>query len=106
MFFYNFSCFTDSKIRRLLSNAKCRELSGTGIFGPPAEIPPRLAYARNVEPKGSKDMGEPAPRALRTSVKVSNHAGDQSKILFGEEAEVKELTYSEEMFLQDLLRSH
>ncbi|XP_073275050.1 uncharacterized protein [Primulina huaijiensis] len=34
-------------------------------------------------------MGEPAPRALRTSVKVSNHAGDQSNILFGEEAEVK-----------------
>ncbi|XP_073038809.1 uncharacterized protein [Primulina eburnea] len=81
---------SESKLKKLLSDAKCKELSGNNIFGPPPKIPPRsLASARNVEPQESRDMGEPAPRSLRTSVKVSNPAGGQSNILFGEEAEVK-----------------
>ncbi|RVX23830.1 hypothetical protein CK203_000363 [Vitis vinifera] len=65
--------------------AKQRELSGTL-----AKILPRsLAAARSLESKESKDMGEPAPRNVRTSVKVSNPAGGQSNILFGEEPVVK-----------------
>ncbi|XP_009593610.1 uncharacterized protein [Nicotiana tomentosiformis] len=77
---------SDSKVKKQLSNAKSKELSGNDIFGPPAEIPPRsLAAARSMESKESKDMGEPAPRAVRTSVKVSNPAGGQSNILFGDE---------------------
>ncbi|KZV53752.1 hypothetical protein F511_00018 [Dorcoceras hygrometricum] len=81
---------SESKIKKLLSDAKCKELSGNDIFGPPSETPPRsLVSARNMEPKDSKDMGEPAPRSLRTSVKVSNPAGGQSNILFGDEAEMK-----------------
>lgn len=80
----------DSKTKKLLSDAKSKELSGNDIFGPPSEAPPRsLAAARSMESKESRDMGEPAPRNLRTSVKVSNPAGGQSNILFGEEPVVK-----------------
>lgn len=56
-----------------ISNAKSKELTGHDIFGPPPEIVPRsVAAARSFEAKESKDMGEPAPRNVRTSVKVSN----------------------------------
>ncbi|MCI06777.1 hypothetical protein A2U01_0027837, partial [Trifolium medium] len=52
---------------------KTKELTGNDIFGPPPEIVPRsTAAARTLESKESKDMGEPLPRNLRTSVKVSN----------------------------------
>ncbi|KAI3451148.1 hypothetical protein Pfo_007813 [Paulownia fortunei] len=81
---------SESKIKKQLSDAKCKELSGTDIFGPPPEIPTRSsAAARTMEIKEIKDMGEPAPRSLRTSVKVSNPAGGHSNILFGDEPEVK-----------------
>jgi len=64
---------SDSNMKKQLSDAKSKELSGNDIFGPPAENPPRsLAAARSIESKESKDMGEPAPRVVRTSVKVSN----------------------------------
>ncbi|XP_051117171.1 uncharacterized protein LOC127241931 [Andrographis paniculata] len=79
----------ESRNKKQLSNAKTKELSGNDIFGPPSEVPRRsLAAARTMEVKESKDSDEPAPRALRTSVKVSNPAGGQSNILFGEEPEV------------------
>ncbi|KAL3527744.1 hypothetical protein ACH5RR_012400 [Cinchona calisaya] len=80
----------DSKIKKQMSDAKTKELSGNDIFGPPSEVPPRsLAAVRSLEAKESKGMGEPAPRTLRTSVKVSNPAGGQSNILFGDEPVVK-----------------
>ncbi|KAK2443739.1 hypothetical protein P8452_21904 [Trifolium repens] len=75
----------DAKTQKQISNAKTKELTGNDIFGPPPEIVPRsTAAARTLESKESKDMGEPLPRNLRTSVKVSNPAGGQSNILFGE----------------------
>lgn len=61
---------TEAKMKQL-SDAKCKELSGHDIFGPP-EIPTRPLAARSLGLKESIDMGEPAPRNLRTSVKVSN----------------------------------
>ncbi|KAJ9670074.1 hypothetical protein PVL29_026559 [Vitis rotundifolia] len=80
----------DPRIKKQISDAKCKELSGHDIFSGPPEILPRsLAAARSLESKESKDMGEPAPRNVRTSVKVSNPAGGQSNILFGEEPVVK-----------------
>ncbi|KAJ8628626.1 hypothetical protein MRB53_021949 [Persea americana] len=79
---------TDAKIKKQLSDAKSRELSGHDIFGPPPEIPPRPLAARS-EPKESKDIDEPAPRNVRTSVKVSNHPGGQSNIMFSEEPVIK-----------------
>ena len=64
---------SNAKVRKHLSDAKCKELSGNNIFGPPSETPPRsLAAARSSVRKESKDMVEPAPRNLRTSVRVSN----------------------------------
>lgn len=63
----------DAKTQKQISNAKTKELTGNDIFGPPPEIVPRsMAAARTLESKESKDMGEPLPRNLRTSVKVSN----------------------------------
>lgn len=64
---------SDPRIKKQISDAKCKELSGHDIFADPPEILPRsLAAARSSEPKDSKDVGEPAPRNVRTSVKVSN----------------------------------
>ncbi|CAA2983480.1 Hypothetical predicted protein [Olea europaea subsp. europaea] len=80
---------SESKIKKALSDAKCKELSGNDIFGPPPEIRPRSLAARTLESREVKDMGEPAPRTVRTSVKVSNPAGGQSNILFGDEPVVK-----------------
>lgn len=81
---------SDLKTKKQISDAKFKEISGHDIFSPAPEIQPRsLAAARSLESKESKDMGEPAPRNVRTSVKVSNPAGGQSNILFGEEPVVK-----------------
>ncbi|KAL0294620.1 UNVERIFIED_CONTAM: hypothetical protein Sradi_6877300 [Sesamum radiatum] len=93
---------SESRAKKQLSDAKCKELSGSDIFGPPPEIPPRSsAAARTMGMRENKDMGEPAPRCVRTSVKVSNMrrsfnnvshlqpAGGQSNIMFGDEPEIK-----------------
>ncbi|KAL0333085.1 UNVERIFIED_CONTAM: hypothetical protein Scaly_2210000 [Sesamum calycinum] len=81
---------SESRAKKQLSDAKCKELSGSDIFGPPPEIPTRSsAAARTMGMRENKDMGEPAPRCVRTSVKVSNPAGGQSNIMFGDEPEVK-----------------
>ncbi|KAJ8528463.1 hypothetical protein K7X08_022155 [Anisodus acutangulus] len=86
----NLESESDSKVKKQLSDAKTKELSGNDIFGPPEEVPLRsLAAARSSESKENKDMGEPAPRTVRTSVRVSNPAGGQSSILFGDEPVVK-----------------
>ncbi|PHT82008.1 hypothetical protein T459_15023 [Capsicum annuum] len=78
------------KVKKQLSDAKSKELSGSNIFGPPIEVPPRsVTVARSLEHEESKDMGVPAPRTVRNSVKVSNPAGGQSSIFFGGEPVVK-----------------
>ncbi|KAK2655771.1 hypothetical protein Ddye_008823 [Dipteronia dyeriana] len=83
-------CDSDMKSKKQISNAKYKEISGHDIFSPAPEILPRsLAAARSLESKESKDMGEPAPRNVRTSVKVSNPAGGQSNILFSEDPVAK-----------------
>ncbi|CAE6152555.1 unnamed protein product [Arabidopsis arenosa] len=79
----------DLKSNKQISSAKIEEISGHDIFGPPSEIQPRSLVAAQQEARGNRDMGEPAPRNLRTSVKVSNPAGGQSNILFSEEPVVK-----------------
>ncbi|XP_021273895.1 uncharacterized protein LOC110409011 [Herrania umbratica] len=81
---------SDAKNKKQISNAKYKEISGHDIFASPSEIKPRsLAAARSTESRESKDMGEPAPRNVRTSVKVSNPAGGQTSILFSEGPVVK-----------------
>ncbi|XP_059318043.1 uncharacterized protein LOC132068462 [Lycium ferocissimum] len=77
---------SDSKVKKQLSDAKSKELSGSDIFGPPIEVPPRsMAAAQSLVAKENKDMDEPAPRTVRTSVKVSNPAGGRSNIMFADE---------------------
>lgn len=72
----------ESRLKKQISDAKCKELSGHDIFGPPPEIPVRPLAARNAELQ-EKDI-EPIPRNLHTSVKVSNPAGGPSNIMIGE----------------------
>ncbi|KAK1263041.1 hypothetical protein QJS04_geneDACA021201 [Acorus gramineus] len=80
---------SETSMKKQISNAKSKELSGHDIFGPPPEIPARPLAARALESKESKDFEEHVPRNLHTSVKVSNPAGGQSNIMFGEEPVVK-----------------
>lgn len=61
---------SDAKLKKQISDAKCKELSGHDIFAPPPEILPRPLAARALDT--NQDMGEHAPRHVRTSVKVSN----------------------------------
>ncbi|KAJ0987354.1 hypothetical protein J5N97_005710 [Dioscorea zingiberensis] len=77
----------DAKTQKQVSDAKCKELSGHDIFGPPPEIPARPLATRNLEKE--KDIGEPLPRNIHTSVKVSNPAGGPSSMIFSEETPVK-----------------
>ncbi|KAA3475603.1 hematological/neurological-like protein [Gossypium australe] len=79
---------SDAKNKKQISNAKYKEISGHDIFAPP-ENKPRSLAAVTSESRGSKDMGDPAPRNVRTSVKVSNPAGGQTSILFTDEPVVK-----------------
>lgn len=63
----------DKMCKKQTSNAKSKELSGHDIFGPPPEIVPRsVAAARTLESRETRNVVEPAPRNVRTSVKVSN----------------------------------
>ncbi|KAJ0988607.1 hypothetical protein J5N97_006963 [Dioscorea zingiberensis] len=78
---------SDSKIKKQISDAKCKELSGHDIFGPPPEVPARPLAAQNLEKE--KDFREPVPRNIHTSVKVSNPAGGPSSMIFCEETPVK-----------------
>ncbi|KAK8566175.1 hypothetical protein V6N13_021247 [Hibiscus sabdariffa] len=78
---------SDAKNKKI-SNAKYKEISGHDIFAPP-ETKPRSLAAAAIESRESKDMIEPAPRNVRTSVKVSNPAGGQTSILFTDEPVVK-----------------
>ncbi|XWS41560.1 hypothetical protein CRYUN_Cryun17cG0092500 [Craigia yunnanensis] len=79
---------SDAKNKQI-SNAKYKEISGHDIFAPPEIKSHSLAAARSNESRESKDMGEPVPRNVRTSVKISNPAGGQTSILFTEEPVVK-----------------
>ncbi|XWS25274.1 hypothetical protein CRYUN_Cryun27aG0055200 [Craigia yunnanensis] len=51
----------DAKLKKQLSDAKCKELTGHDIFAPPPEILPRPT-ARALALKDNFDMGEPDTR--------------------------------------------
>ncbi|KAE8700009.1 putative Nitric oxide synthase-interacting protein [Hibiscus syriacus] len=57
-----------------------KEISGHDLFSSPPEIKPRSLAAAAAESRESKDMVEPVPRSIHTSVKVSNPAGGQTSI--------------------------
>ncbi|KAF2299661.1 hypothetical protein GH714_002246 [Hevea brasiliensis] len=67
----------EARLKKQLSEAKCKELSGHDIFAPPPEILPRPMTVRALALKESIELGEPAPRDIHTSIKVSNPAGGQ-----------------------------
>ncbi|KAI4366574.1 hypothetical protein MLD38_022435 [Melastoma candidum] len=76
----------DLKLKKQISDAKSKELSGHDIFAPSPEILPRPLASHSSD---AFDMGEPVPRNLRTSVKVSNPAGGQTSIASEEELVMK-----------------
>ncbi|PSR99983.1 DNA oxidative demethylase [Actinidia chinensis var. chinensis] len=80
---------SEAKLKKQLSDAKSKELSGHNIFAPPPEIQPRPLAARALALRESIEIGEPAPRNIRTSVKVSNPAGGPSNNMFSEEPVTK-----------------
>ena len=61
----------EAKLKKQLSDAKSKELSGHNIFAPPPEIQPRPLAARALALRESIEIGEPAPVNVHTSVKVS-----------------------------------
>ncbi|KAK4757962.1 hypothetical protein SAY87_019263 [Trapa incisa] len=78
---------SDVKLRKPVSDAKSKELSGHDIFAPPPEILPRPVPNRALDT--NQEMGESTHRQLRTSVKVSNPAGGQTSITSNEELVMK-----------------
>ncbi|KAL2339901.1 hypothetical protein Fmac_007841 [Flemingia macrophylla] len=73
----------DSILKKQLSDAKCKELTGHDIFAPPPEIKPRPITPRILELKGSIDIGErhadvdqddtnAAGEAMKTAKKIYN----------------------------------
>ncbi|KAG6585290.1 hypothetical protein SDJN03_18023, partial [Cucurbita argyrosperma subsp. sororia] len=55
----NLESDADAMLKKQLSDAKCKELSGHDIFAPPPEILPRPTTARTLDLKGSIEIGEP-----------------------------------------------
>jgi Protein of unknown function (DUF4057) len=60
------------KTTKEVSETKIKELTGSDIFGPPAEVPARPRATRNEDLKGNVDFTHPKPRTIHTSVKVSS----------------------------------
>ncbi|PKA58054.1 hypothetical protein AXF42_Ash019280 [Apostasia shenzhenica] len=85
----NLDSESEAKAKKLLSNAKYKELSGNDIFGPPPENPPRVLAARNLDLKGHLDFGEPASWNINTSIAASNLAGAQSAVMLTEQSALK-----------------
>ncbi|KAK3230864.1 hypothetical protein Dsin_002745 [Dipteronia sinensis] len=79
---------SEAMLKKQISDAKCKELSGNDIFAPPPEILPRPAV-RALALKENFDLRESTPHYVRTSVEVSNPAGGQSDIASSEEPVVK-----------------
>lgn len=52
----------EDNMKKQISQAKSKELSGHDIFAPPPEILPRETAVRSLESKANLDMGEPAQR--------------------------------------------
>ncbi|CAN0877349.1 DNA oxidative demethylase ALKBH2 [Linum grandiflorum] len=52
----------EARLKKQLSDAKCKELSGHDIFAPPPEILPRPTGVRALALKESIELGEPALR--------------------------------------------
>jgi hypothetical protein len=63
---------SDAMLKKQISSAKSKELSGHDIFAPPPEILPRPTTVRALALQESIQLGEPSPRNVSTSVKLSN----------------------------------
>lgn len=85
----NLETASDMHVRKQISEAKSKELSGHDIFGPPSEVLPRSLNRNRERKEEANESNEPAQRNVRTSVKVSNPAGGHSRIIFGQETTPK-----------------
>ncbi|KAH9756609.1 N-lysine methyltransferase [Citrus sinensis] len=79
---------SEAKLKKQISDAKSKELSGHDIFAPPPEILPRPAV-RALALKENFNLGDSAPQDVQTSVGVLTPAGDQSSISSTEEPVMK-----------------
>lgn len=58
----NLESEADAKLKKQISDVKCKELSGHGIFSPAPEIQPRPSAARALALREHITIGEPAPQ--------------------------------------------
>lgn len=72
---------SEGKLKKQISNAKSKELTGHDIFAPPPEIQPRPLAARALALRESITIGEPAPR--------DPSGGPSDEVSGGEEAVLK-----------------
>ncbi|GLT93820.1 hypothetical protein SLE2022_115940 [Rubroshorea leprosula] len=73
---------SEVKLKKQVSDAKCKEISGHDIFAPPPEILPRPSTARSLALKDNFHLGEPEVHngngvsseesAVKTAKKISN----------------------------------
>ncbi|KAJ0975061.1 hypothetical protein J5N97_017026 [Dioscorea zingiberensis] len=90
---------SDAKMKKQLSGAKCKELTGHDIFGPPPEITPNPLSVRNL-----KESEIEAPMSLNrhTSVNIPTPAGVPSNITLTEEQVIKTSKKIHNQKFQDL----
>lgn len=63
----------EAKLKKQLSEAKCKELSGHNIFAPPPEIQPRPLAARALALRESITIGEATPNQVSPSFFNARH---------------------------------
>lgn len=60
---------SEAKLKKQISNAKSKELTGHDIFAPPPEIQPRPLATRALALRESITIGEPAARDVSTCLR-------------------------------------
>lgn len=68
----NLDSESEAMLKKQLSDAKCKELSGHDIFAPPPEILPRPNTARALAYKDNFDIRDVASDNVRTSPEEPN----------------------------------
>jgi hypothetical protein len=68
----NLESESDAKLKKQISDAKSKELSGHDIFAPPPEILPRPTTVRALALQESIQLGEPSPHDVSASINLYN----------------------------------
>ncbi|CAD5196136.1 unnamed protein product [Musa acuminata subsp. malaccensis] len=75
---------SEPRLKKRLSDAKSRELSGHGIFARPREVPLRPLAAQYLE-LNDKGLGRTTPRKSPPTVNIAQRTAGPNNFLFGDE---------------------